>query len=448
MPGKTLSPWTLSWFGVAMISLVVSLALALAAGIGPSDFATPEALAIVHLFALGWLAQVMLGALVQFVPVLAARPLAFPGIALPALLSASSGTVALAGGFLSLDGLDIARPFFLLGPVILGLSFAMLAVMILATLITRQNLRLSEVRMVLVALAGLAGLWLSGTAMVSTLTGSTVTVDLTQAMPLHMLFGIGGFLSFAAFGVSYKLFAMFLLAPETASWQRRAVFALAALMAGLMLTGLMMLMGEVSLTPLMIGLSGVALAGSLLYLADVRRLWRARRRPVPELNMSWSRMALGFLALSAMLMPFAVMKGGALAEAAVFAALVGWLSTLTLAQMLRITAFLTWIQVFAPLIGRRKVPTLQQLTRPRTAGQALLIWSLSAGIGTLSLLFGFHTGFRLALSGLLIATIRILCELVAIRSLSHLPVHERPVTLPPLILPVFLKPTLSAENQI
>ncbi|MCL4068081.1 hypothetical protein M3484_16030 [Pseudomonas sp. GX19020] len=448
MPGKSLSPWTLSWFGSAIIALLLALVLALAAGIGPEDFDRPEALAIVHLFALGWLVQVMLGALVQFVPVLAARPLAFSRLALPALLASSLGTLALAGGFLSLDGYEIARPLFLLGPVALGLSFAMLAVMILATLVTRQTLRLPEVRMVLVALAGLAGLWLSGAAMVSTLAGSRLAVDLSQALPLHMLFGIGGFLSFAAIGVSYKLFAMFLLAPEAASWQRRAVFALAALMAGLMLTGLLMLLLDGSLTPLLIGVCGISLAGCGIYLDDVRRLWRARRRPTPELNMSWSRMALGFLALSVLLLPLAVWQGGALARATVFAALVGWLSTLTLAQMIRITAFLTWIQVFAPLIGRRKVPTVQSLTHPRRAGLALTIWSLAAGTGTLSLATGFHAGFRLALCGLLIAATQILCELVAIRSLSHLPAPERPGLLPPLVLPAFLKSPPSAENQI
>lgn len=447
MPGRSLSPWTLSWFGSALIALLLSLALALATGLGADDFARPAALAIVHLFALGWLTQVMLGALVQFVPVLAARPLAFPCLALPALLASSSGTLALAGGFLSLDGTGIARPFFLLGPAALGLGFTMLAVMILPTLVTRQNLHLAEVRMVLLALAGLAGLWLSGVAMVMTLVGSSLAVDLGQVLPLHMMFGIGGFLTVAAFGVSYKLFAMFLLAPEAAGWQRRWVFALAALMAGLMLGGLLMLGDGGNITPLLTGVSAIALTGCALYLGEIRRLWRARRRPSPELNMSWSRVALAFLALSVLMLPLAIMKGGALAGATVFAALVGWLSTLTLAQMIRITAFLTWIQIFAPLIGRCKVPVVQQLTSLRSATWGLALWSLSSGIGTLSLLTGFHPGFRLALYGLLIAAMQILYELVAIRSLSHLPKAERPRDLPPLFLPPTLKSPLATENQ-
>lgn len=446
MPGKSLSPWTLSWFASAMLALLLALACALAADIGPADLSRPKALAALHLFALGWLVQVMLGALLQFVPVLAARPLGYAGLALPALLTCSMGTLALAGGFLSLGGHDLARPFFLMAPVLLGSSFAMMAAMILATLVSDRNLRLAEVRMVLTALAGLAGLWLTGAMMVATLAGTGLAVDLARALSLHMLFGIGVFLTCAAFGVSYKLFALFLLAPEGDSWQRRTVFGLAALMVGLMLAGLLLLMGDGDMTGLLIAASLLSLVGCALYLGDVRRLWRARRRPVPDPNMSWSRAALAFLGLTAILLPLAVVKGGATAQATVFAALVGWLSTLTLAQMIRITAFLTWLQVFAPLIGRRKVPVVQQLTGPRSAGWALAIWTLSAGIGTISLLAEGPSGFRIALSGLLLAAVITARELVAIRRLWHLPRADRPARLPPFVLPDVMKPQPVAES--
>lgn len=447
MPGKSLSPWTLSWFGSAIVFLVLAAGLALIGNIGPGDFSEPLALGTIHLFALGWLTQTMLGALIQFVPVLAARPLIWPRLALPALLACSTGTVMLAAGFLSLDGYEGATIVFRIAPALLGAGFAMVAAMILATLITKPGLGLAEVRMVLLAMAGLAGLWLTGAAMVSTLAGGDLALDLTQTLPLHMLAGIAGFLTFAAFGVSYKLFAMFLLAPEAGSWLRRAVFGLAATVTGLLLIALLLLAGEGNITPLLIAISILSLAGCLLYLGEARRLWQLRRRPEPDLNMSWSRAALAFLAVTALLMPLAVWKGGSYGEALVFTALVGWLSTLTLAQMIRITAFLTWIQVFAPLIGRRKVPLVQSLTGPRGAGRALALWSISAATGTVALLTGFAPGFRIALCGLLCAAVMIACELVAIRSLRHLPKAERPARLPPLILPAF-SPQPAAETPI
>ena len=160
------------------------------------------------------------------------------------------------------------------------------------------------------------------------------------------------------------------------------------------------------------------------------------RRPHPELNMSWSRAALGFLAVAVLILPIAIWKGEQFAEAAVFAALVGWLSTLTLAQIIRITAFLTWLQIFAPMIGRRKIPLVQNLIAPRRAIWALAVWSIATALGIASLLAGFAPGFGMALAGLLCAALMIARELLAIRSLRHLPAAERPAELPPLVLPV------------
>lgn len=435
MPGKTLSPWTLSWFGSALIFLMLALALAFACDLGPGDWAQPQAMAVVHLFALGWLAQVMLGALVQFVPVLTAYPLPCPALALPALLATGAGTLALAAGFPSLDGHAEMQVLFRIAPLLLGCGFALVTAMILPSLARKANLHLIEVRMVLIALAGLAGLWGTGGAMVLTLNGDGMATDLTQVLPLHMLFGIGVFLSFAAFGVSYKLFAMFLLAPEGAGWQRQWTGWLAAFCAALMLVALATALSGASPARITLALSLPALGLCGLYLDDIRRLWRKRRRPALEPNMAWSRAALAFLGLSAALLPLALWRGGRVAEAAVFSALVGWLSTLTLAQLIRITSFLTWIQVFAPLIGHRKVPVVGQISNAVTAGRALALWSASAGVGVISLLFGSHAVFRLALVGLFLAAAAIARELVAIRRLWHLPVTDRPPCLPPIILP-------------
>src|SRR5690606_16634106 len=142
-----------------------------------------------------------------------------------------------------------------------------------------------------------------------------------------------------------------------------------------------------------------------LYLVQMQRLWRSRRRPRPEVNMRWSRAALGFLGLCTLLTPPAIRLGGHWAEAAVFAALAGWLSTLTLAQMVRIVSFLTWIQVFAPRIGRQTVPMVDDLTDARRSGRWLALWSAGVLGGSLSLIAGSAGCFRLALIAMLIAAL-------------------------------------------
>ena len=86
MIGKQLSPWTMAWFATALTALLVALGLAALGAVGPGNWSGGAALAVVHVFVLGWLGQMMLGALIQFVPVLCARPLVLPGLALPALI--------------------------------------------------------------------------------------------------------------------------------------------------------------------------------------------------------------------------------------------------------------------------------------------------------------------------------------------------------------------------
>lgn len=438
MIGKQLSRWTMAWFASAVTFLVLALFLAAAGGAGPGTWSGGMALAAVHLFALGWLCQMMLGALIQFTPVLCARPLFWPALSLPSLLLSAAGTTMLAAGFLSLDGWVPGR-LLLVAPALLVAGFGLAAAMLVPTLTAAQGLRQPEGRMVVLALVALAGSLATGAAMAAALSGRFLPAVIPQTLPLHILLGAGGFLSLAAFSVSYKLFAMFLLAPEHDGPLRRAAFATAAAATGLTLgmAGLALTGRAAAFPALLAALLGAATAA--LYLADIRRLWRSRRRPQAEVNMQWSRAALVFLALSAALLPPAFHLGGTWAEAAVFLALVGWLSTLTLAQMIKIVAFLTWIQIFAPLIGRQPVPLVAHLSDARMTARLLGLWSLGVVLGALSLALGQGAGFRVAALILLTAALGLGRELIAIRRLHHLDPRQRPDPLPPLVRPVPLR---------
>jgi len=434
MPGKQLSRWTMAWFASAVLFLIAALGLMVAGAAGPAHWDNGRALAVVHLFALGWLGQMMLGALLQFAPVLVARPLALQALALPALLMSTLGVLLLAAGFLALDGWEGGILLLEAGPVLLAGAFVCGGAMLGGTMIAVGGWRGSEARAVLAGLAGLALVWISGAGMVLDLTGNGPG-QLIEALPLHVAAGVGGWLGLAAFGVSYKLFAMFLLAPEGDSTPRRAGFALALVALSLVLGGLTAVLTALSARLAVVGVVIAALAAALLYLADIRRLWTTRRRPQPEVNMQMSRAALAFLALVCGLLPFAAAWGGRWAEAAVFAALVGWLSTLTLAQMIKIVSFLTWIQCFAPRIGKAKVPVVQDLTNAGATRRWLWLWTLGALCGTMALLAETPLLFRLACLALLAAAIGLAAEAVAIRRLSHLSPDARPARVPVILPP-------------
>lgn len=440
MPGKSLSRWTLAWFATALICLSAGL-LALACGYGgPGMWQSGQGLAVLHLLALGWLSTAMIGALVQFVPVLSAQELRNPALALPALVMVTAGTVTLVAGFWSLDASQPVPVLLCLGPALLGLGLFMAGAMLVPTLMVAQGWRQTGNRPLLAGMAALALVWVSGLGMAACLAGADINVALIpDAIPFHALLAVGGWLSLSAFGTSYKLFAMFLMAPETGGILRRAGLWAAVTSLCLTILALALMLDGQSLPAALPAMPAILTA--TLYLADMRRVWAKRRRPVPEVNMQITLAALVCLGLSALLCLMALRFGGAWGEAAVFVALAGWLSTLTLAQMFKIVSFLTWIQVFAPRIGRSPVPLLHELGNATAARRWLMIWLAGTALATLALIAGNTLPFRLGAALMLLAVAGLVRELFAIRRLRHVSLTQRPADLPPLILPVHMPQT-------
>lgn len=432
MLDRQLSRWTLAWFAAAFGWLIAAM-LAMATGVGgPGLWGTPQGLALVHVVALGWLGHMMSGALVQFAPVLAARPLRFPALALPALLAQSAGVAVLVEGFLRLG--DAAYGWLMpLAVVLLLAGMAATGLMVVPTLWPDRS---AAARMVTAAFAGLTLAALAGAGLALSLSGVLPVGSLLNGgLPFHVVAGIGAWLSVATFGVSYRLFPMFLVAPDGEGRLRRLTLWLARGLIALVTLGLGLALVDAPAGAALAAILAVSAAAAVLYLADLRAVWRARRRPRPEANMRMTPLALGFLALALLLAPVAALQGGTWPEAAVAAALLGWLTTLTLAQVVKITSFLTWIQVFAPQIGRGPLPMVHDLTSDRAARGWLWLWAAGVLTLTVALAAGSDMLFRLAAPVLLVAATGIAGECLQIRRLSRLPAAKRPAVLPPLILP-------------
>src|SRR5690606_20809685 len=233
MTGVSLSRWTMSYFAAALLALIAGEAL-MVAGFGFPNAAlrAPETLIVVHIVAIGWLSLLMCGALFQFVPVLIARPIYSNTLPLPALICLMSGLVALILGFLQLAGrVDSQAPFFALGGGLLGAGFALALWNLGRTLWPARPLPLPA-HMVVVGLLSLAATAILGIIFGLSFAGFAIPdhcLDVAAlGLPLHAIAGLGGWLTFTAMGVSYRLLAMFMLAPELDGGRPRVVLGLGA----------------------------------------------------------------------------------------------------------------------------------------------------------------------------------------------------------------------------
>lgn len=426
MIGVSLSRWTMSYFAAALVALLAAeIMMTVGYGFPAAPVAAPATLILVHVVAIGWLSLLMCGALLQFLPVLVAQQLYSNGLALPALVSLVAGLVALIIAFLQLDGrINPNIPFFAIAAILLSVGFTLILWNLARTMIAAQTTPLPA-RFVIVGLVGVAFTVGLGATFALVL-GGTVTYDPFLALtaiglPIHIVAGLGGWLSFTAIGVSYRLLAMFMLAPELEGTTTKAALYLGATALGVAIVGgilTILLQGNPSLA--LLGALIIGLLALALYGLDILHLYRARKRRNIELNSRMAAFALVSFVASAVI-TVVLLAFGRLSDhvaAIIFLTAFGWLSGLGLAQLYKIVAFLTWLECYGPVLGKGPTPRVQDLVVETRAGKWFLLYFIGVWAGTAALLAGFPFAFRLAAAVLLVATIGILAQLVRARRLA------------------------------
>jgi len=426
--GVTLSRWTMSYFAAALLSLILGECLMTAGyGFPSAPIRAPQTLVLVHLIAIGWLSLLLCGALFQFVPVLIARPLHSNSLPLPTLVLLVAGLAALLSGFLQLSGtIDVGAWPFPLAAGLLASGFALALYNLGRTLWQARPLPLPA-RFVAVALLCLAATVALGATFSLVFAGpvhSEALLAITAGgLPLHVLAGLGGWLTFAAMGVSYRLLAMFMLAPELEGARPRAVFWLGTgALAVVILGGVAQILRDVTILPALCVGALLGFAALALYGADIFYLYRARKRRIIELNSQMAALALISLAAAVALIVVLIATNRLSDQigAVVFLAAFGWLTGLGLAKLYKIVAFLPWLECYGPVLGKTATPRVQDLVIEGRARPWFLLYFLSVWGATAALLFAHATAFRMANGVMLVATLAIAVQLLRTRLLSDL----------------------------
>ncbi len=338
------------WFGV--------MAGILLAWSGPDAFAsrwTPEALALTHLIALGFMLQAMSGALFQFIPVAVGGNVWRPGLVAntvqPLLLLAT--LLLVAGLLFSLPGLlSAAVPLFLLA---VGGFVTVVALALWQTPAT--GMTLWAMRM---AIGGLAVTVVLGSLLAESLARG-LSVPIVELTNIHLAWGLGGWALMLLAGVSYHVVPMFQLTRPYPLWFTRGFGPLLLLL-------LLAWSGQYFLDDLRwqvaIGLPLLAILSA--YAGMTLWLQYTRRRKIHDATSLYFRVAmlslLAFAISGAVFFlvpaiasdPRSVVWLGVLAFAGVF------VSAIT-GMMYKITPFLNWLHLQRLGAPMSAVPNMKKM---------------------------------------------------------------------------------------
>jgi len=412
-----LSRWTMAYFAAAFAAfLAAQLLMALGLAYPAEPLMSARTLVAVHLVTIGWLTLLMLGALLQFVPVITGSAVIGERAGLASLLAIGVGLIGMIVGFLALDG---TLPAACTGALALGggavvVGVALVAVTIGRALVAGRPLALPG-RFVAAGLCFLCLTVLLGVSFALALAWPDYFAWdglVVHGLGLHIATGIIGWFTLTAIGVSYRLLSMFMLAPEEDGGIGRWVLRLAT--AGIGLFWAEPFFGG---TPFAgIAASGGALLSIIaagLYLADMVRIFRQRKRPVLELNSIAGAAAL--VAFGASVLAFGALEFSGRLSAFVgpliYLYLFGWLSGLGLGQLYKIVPFLTWLERYGPRLGKEAVPRVQDLVSERRAAPWFVAYFLAVAAGAIAGALGVPLVWRAAILVHLVASILIAREL-------------------------------------
>jgi cbb3-type cytochrome oxidase subunit 1 len=329
--------------------------------------------ALTHLFVLGWLASVVMGAMYQLVPVALETTLYSTRLARWHFILHLVGVAGMVAMFWVWNPKQVGH---------FGSVFG-LGVLLFVYNLARTLVRVPRWNVTAVAIAASLG-WLLLTMLAGLFLAATKCWPITWFSPLaqmhaHAHLGVLGFFVMMLVGVTYKLIPMFTLSEVQS--KRRAQWSIALLNIGLagLVPSIALASGWKSVFALVIAI------GLALYLLELWAIVRERKRRSLDWGIKYFLTAVGLLGpvcslgmiLSWRTLPLTGFTGQ-LENVYGFLVLVGVLTLSILGMLYKIVPFLVWYDRYSSKIGRSKVPTLAELYSPH--GQAWSFWLFLGGL--------------------------------------------------------------------
>ena len=351
----------------------------------------PLTVALTHLLVLGWVTQVMLGALYQIVPVLLGVPVPWVRLGRWVHGALTLGTALLAAGL----AWRLPPALIVAGVLlVLGLGLQIVQVGIALTWCAARTASFVAVAAAISALAVTVGL--GAVFALEHATGQYLT-SRSSWVAIHAIWGLAGWVGLLLAVVGFGVLPMFHVAPPFPRALTGCV--LAGLAASLAFSPAALAPG--SAWPLSVLGAAVAWAAFLLVLG---RLWKTRSRKASDPTFSmwlagWLFMGLALGLLGA----FALTGQARWLLAAGCAYVVGGVISVELAMLCKIVPFLVWLHRFSPHVGKVRVPMVADILPPRRVARQALLHGCAAVLLTSAAIVSWDGLARLAGFALMIS---------------------------------------------
>ncbi|MBU0719996.1 hypothetical protein KJ877_01500 [bacterium] len=398
-PFKLIAPY----FIIGVTLYLVSTLFAFSLDISASGYMDPSVIAWVHLFLLGFVMMVILGAMAQLIPVVLENghfAVDLYYIIWPLLLA---GALLMACGFiysavlLPFGGLTVllAMLIFLLDTLMTikkvkaKLNFAMTSIIIANVFL------LSGIILGIILALGYAGI---------------ISVNLNELVKGHLYLLVGGYVIITIYGLSMVLLPMFGLSHHFSSRPIKiALFLMTAAVVCVTTASIL----ELSLLSYIGYL--LAAVSLLFYLYQNYILYKTRARKEHDIYIKSLYVSNASLIASLVLGVVYIFSAD---ETLLFA--IGWLTFtgffgfIITAHLYKIVPFLIWFERFSPLVGKQKVPMLADMLPLKGANAQLYFSAIGVFLATYGLLFASNDLFRSGISCLCVGNLFLLQNIIYI----------------------------------